>query len=519
MCFHPWSDMTLPLMEVKAIRSVVDKWAEINKDLGESSFLPNELAIKDRTQRQYMEKHGKPMLVDYLEKELKKQRDSESASTVPRFCGLCDDHEVLADGHCNECADDLCSGCIHRHRRMRTVADHTIVIFSQQHQPLESSDGGGRAGLDSSHRRPFSPSISETEVVDRCHKHKTEDLRFYCKTCQLPVCRDCILTTHKQHLTDDITEASASALRDLSAMMSQLQEKKLLMESRLRSFHAYKSSFEESAQQVTEIVKTFYTEITEAVEASFKELTSDLQQCQETEAARIQNQEQNFHKSLQGVSRLLGQQTPIFNSPLAVLRQRDVVADALTSIDHNLDKLQVNSGEFLVSRNPRLTKIPANILGKVAFAVIRSSDNLKTDSPQPQASISEISLRRELAFNIWEMNCAKSSVKTIVEGSHGTVWVATPRSIIKKIGSSVTKDSAHIPDDIANISAAPDGKLLVSFGQGGAVKLYSNGSWSRGFTTMARSITSMASRELRGRSQVYVAETPQDDFPSRLLTD
>ncbi|KAK7486811.1 hypothetical protein BaRGS_00021958 [Batillaria attramentaria] len=101
MCFHPWSDMTLPLMEVKAIRSVVDKWAEINKDLGErytwvqifenrgaimgcsnphphcqvwaSSFLPNELAIKDRTQRQYMEKHGKPMLVDYLEKELKKQ--------------------------------------------------------------------------------------------------------------------------------------------------------------------------------------------------------------------------------------------------------------------------------------------------------------------------------------------------------------------------------------------------------------------------------------------------------------
>ncbi|KAK7115756.1 galactose-1-phosphate uridylyltransferase-like isoform X2 [Littorina saxatilis] len=101
MCFHPWSDITLPLMELKDIRKVVDTWAEINADLGKtytwvqifenrgsamgcsnphphcqvwsSSFLPNELAAKERTQRVYKEKHGKPLLVDYLDKELKKQ--------------------------------------------------------------------------------------------------------------------------------------------------------------------------------------------------------------------------------------------------------------------------------------------------------------------------------------------------------------------------------------------------------------------------------------------------------------
>ena len=38
-----------------------------------SSFLPNELSTKERTQKAYMEKHGKPMLVDYLDKELKKK--------------------------------------------------------------------------------------------------------------------------------------------------------------------------------------------------------------------------------------------------------------------------------------------------------------------------------------------------------------------------------------------------------------------------------------------------------------
>jgi len=34
MCFHPWSDITLPLMKVEEIQAIIDKWAEINVDLG-----------------------------------------------------------------------------------------------------------------------------------------------------------------------------------------------------------------------------------------------------------------------------------------------------------------------------------------------------------------------------------------------------------------------------------------------------------------------------------------------------
>ncbi|XP_076465770.1 galactose-1-phosphate uridylyltransferase-like [Babylonia areolata] len=101
MCFHPRSDLTLPLMQLTEIRSVIDAWADINTDLGKtytwvqifenrgsimgasnphphcqvwaSSFLPNELAVKERTQKAYMEKYGSPMLVDYLSKEVAKK--------------------------------------------------------------------------------------------------------------------------------------------------------------------------------------------------------------------------------------------------------------------------------------------------------------------------------------------------------------------------------------------------------------------------------------------------------------
>lgn len=34
MCFHPWSDVTLPLMKNEEVVKVIDKWAEIVEELG-----------------------------------------------------------------------------------------------------------------------------------------------------------------------------------------------------------------------------------------------------------------------------------------------------------------------------------------------------------------------------------------------------------------------------------------------------------------------------------------------------
>lgn len=99
MCFHPYSDLTLPLMSIDAIVKVINKWIEILIDLspkyewvqifenkGEingcsnphphcqvwtNNFLPNEVRVKHQTQEKFFRKHNKVMLVEYLEKELK----------------------------------------------------------------------------------------------------------------------------------------------------------------------------------------------------------------------------------------------------------------------------------------------------------------------------------------------------------------------------------------------------------------------------------------------------------------
>ncbi|KAL4617238.1 galactose-1-phosphate uridylyltransferase isoform X1 [Arapaima gigas] len=97
MCFHPWSDITLPLMQVSEIKTVIDKWAELIEELGPkypwvqifenkgammgcsnphphcqvwaSSFLPNEPHMADRNQRAHLSSRGEVMLVEYARQE------------------------------------------------------------------------------------------------------------------------------------------------------------------------------------------------------------------------------------------------------------------------------------------------------------------------------------------------------------------------------------------------------------------------------------------------------------------
>lgn len=102
ICFSPDHSKTLPLMETKEIRSVVDLWADQYTELSgsyqyvqlfenkgsvmgcsnphphgqiwASSFIPEEISKEYSRQLEYLKKHGTPLLLDYMNAELRKQK-------------------------------------------------------------------------------------------------------------------------------------------------------------------------------------------------------------------------------------------------------------------------------------------------------------------------------------------------------------------------------------------------------------------------------------------------------------
>ncbi|XP_055707858.1 probable galactose-1-phosphate uridylyltransferase [Phlebotomus papatasi] len=101
ICFHPKSNKTLPLLTIAEIVQVLATWkeqfAELKKkytwvqifenkgaamgcsnphphcQIWSCSFLPTEPANKDKHLREYFEKHRRPLLLDYVNKELQKK--------------------------------------------------------------------------------------------------------------------------------------------------------------------------------------------------------------------------------------------------------------------------------------------------------------------------------------------------------------------------------------------------------------------------------------------------------------
>nr|XP_009860703.1 galactose-1-phosphate uridylyltransferase [Ciona intestinalis] len=99
MCFHPHSNVTLPVMKKEEILNVINEWISIIKEMAAkykwiqifenkgaimgcsnphphcqvwaSSFLPNEPRVSDKNQKSYFLKYGSPMLVDYAARESK----------------------------------------------------------------------------------------------------------------------------------------------------------------------------------------------------------------------------------------------------------------------------------------------------------------------------------------------------------------------------------------------------------------------------------------------------------------
>jgi len=99
MCFHPRTDLTIPVMTVDQIKQVIDSWCTRLRELGKlykwvqifenkgqimgcsnphphcqiwaSDFLPQEPRRVDQCQKRYEQKYGKNLLLTYVEREMK----------------------------------------------------------------------------------------------------------------------------------------------------------------------------------------------------------------------------------------------------------------------------------------------------------------------------------------------------------------------------------------------------------------------------------------------------------------
>lgn len=108
-------------------------------------------------------------------------------------CTGCKSKDSSAVAHCYDCANFLCANCVMAHQFMHCFEGHRVVDLSD---------------LDAN-------SLNVRPV--KCLQHKQESLKYFCFSCNIPICKDCTVADHPRacHQYENIADVGTAQVRSL----------------------------------------------------------------------------------------------------------------------------------------------------------------------------------------------------------------------------------------------------------------------------------------------------------------
>ena len=124
-------------------------------------------------------------------------QDKLGQNRAPK-CDGCQENVAVAS--CCECGGAfLCSICYKAHQNLPMTKNHHCMLLNE-----------------------FAQSKNPTSISNKsplCQKHPQELLKLYCHDCEVLVCRDCVLVTHRAHnynFVDEIVENEKTNLKNIT---------------------------------------------------------------------------------------------------------------------------------------------------------------------------------------------------------------------------------------------------------------------------------------------------------------
>ncbi|XP_078042465.1 protein meiotic P26 [Augochlora pura] len=127
--------------------------------------------------------------------------DMSAIENMAVLCTSCKAKES-AVARCSDCANFLCPSCNCAHQFMRCFESHKVVAFEELKKSNEAI--------------PIHKPIF-------CECHPAENMKFYCYTCQEPICNECLLVEHKapEHQYERLVDAEPRQKEELIKLVNE----------------------------------------------------------------------------------------------------------------------------------------------------------------------------------------------------------------------------------------------------------------------------------------------------------
>ncbi|XP_022111602.1 E3 ubiquitin-protein ligase TRIM56-like [Acanthaster planci] len=198
-----------------------------------------------------------------LVEEIELQEKLLCSGETKLLCETCDDGNE-ATHRCLDCERYMCTTCKKNHPRIPALSNHTIATLDEIR--------AGKAALSRKHSYQHR----------KCPNHEGEVMRFFCTTCEKPICRDCTVIDHRQpeHTYIDKKQAASTYKQSLADLFRPVEEILNNFHTCLKTVSMMKNDFHITVKTAIAGVQDKAGEIRAEVTAQENRIIDDIQNIQ-----------------------------------------------------------------------------------------------------------------------------------------------------------------------------------------------------------------------------------------------
>ncbi|XP_059482951.1 tripartite motif-containing protein 2-like isoform X2 [Neocloeon triangulifer] len=193
--------------------------------------------------------------------------DVAAITAQTAVCTSCKSNEK-AVARCADCANFLCPNCNSAHQLMRCFEGHRVESFEE----LTKSDK----------KVPIHKPIL-------CAVHPSESLKFFCYTCQVPICNECILVNHSlpEHHFERLADAEGVQRKELQDLVTKSKENISKCEETSALLSNALSELENQRENAKSLIEETFQSYKALLEKCMEKALDDLGQLHSEQELRI----------------------------------------------------------------------------------------------------------------------------------------------------------------------------------------------------------------------------------------
>ncbi|KAK0080316.1 hypothetical protein PV325_014163 [Microctonus aethiopoides] len=292
--------------------------------------------------------------------------DMSAIETMTVLCTSCKAKEN-AVARCSDCANFLCPNCNTAHQFMRCFESHKVIAF----EDLKRSNKAVPI-----HKPIF------------CEFHPAENMKFYCYTCQEPICNDCLLVEHKapEHQYERLVDAEGCQKEELINLVADSKNKMMDCEELSSQLENGLSELQAQHDQAKDLIIETFQSYKAILEKCRDNALNNLEKLHSDRELEVMDTFHNIEKTVERIedacrftSRLLEH-----GDTTEILTLKRTVASHLINLINNTPKANIKfSIEFQTDYN-RFDKVVNESFGKFkteSTPVINNSQDITTTIP------------------------------------------------------------------------------------------------------------------------------------------